>query len=207
MIAVLTVTVGASAVAASIAPATVGAHTDVEYTVPTADETVAGPVGFITVAFADAVTLVGDGFEVFTPDQQIVRPFVFTEDNVVFQLQVEPPLAGGDVGVRYEVTAADGHILEGSFAFTVLAAPATSGPATTAPATSAPVESVPEQVTADAGTTPALVVATGPADGDTGSGGGSTGLVLGVVVAAVAAVVAGGAVVLLRARRSGGGGA
>ena len=41
---------------------------------------------------------------------------------MVFLLQLDEPLAGGEAGVRYEVTAADGHVLEGGFRFTVPAA-------------------------------------------------------------------------------------
>jgi methionine-rich copper-binding protein CopC len=193
------------------------AHTDIEFTVPAADETVAEPVDTITVAFADPVTLVGAGFEVFTPQEQIVQPEVVTDDDTEFVLRLDPPLAGGAVGVRYEVVAADGHIIEGSFAFTVTApapapttAPATvpatapapttgaPAPATTAPSgADAPDTTVPV-ATAPAGTEPAVIapapttVANGDADG-----GGPTGLVIGV---ALAAVVAAGAFVLLRTR-------
>jgi methionine-rich copper-binding protein CopC len=199
----------------------VHAHTDVAFTLPAADETVAEPVSTITVAFADPVTLVGAGFEVFTPQEQIVQPTVVTDDDTEFLLQLDPPLAGGVVGVRYEVVAADGHIIDGSFTFTVSAPPPTIPPATTAPpmtvpttvpttaappttsaptvtsaptATSAPLTTVPPTTSEPAviAPTPSTVVEAG---GDTG--GGSTGLVIGVALAAVVAI---GAFVVLRTR-------
>ncbi len=202
---------------ALLGAAPAAAHTDVVFTLPAADETVVDPVDTITVAFADPVTLVGAGFEVFTPQEQIVQPVVVTDDDTEFVLQLDPPLAGGVVGVRYEVVAADGHIIDGSFTFTVTApasaptsTPATSAPTTTAPVvaatsdplpatevgaatTGAPIttEGVPTSETAVIATAPTTVI------DDTGSGGGSAGLLVGVVIAAALAV---GAVAILRVR-------
>lgn len=153
------------------------AHTALEYTVPADQEQAAEPVTQITVAFGDPVTIVGAGFEVFTPQEVIVEPNVFTEDGMVFLLQLDEPLAGGEAGVRYEVTAADGHVLEGGFRFTVPAAPAP---------TSAPVSAVATSV---------IAAGDGGEGGD--GGGASTGLVIGVVAALA---VAAAAFVLLRSR-------
>ncbi len=196
----------------------VHAHTDVAFTLPAADETVVEPVSTITVAFVDPVTLVGAGFEVFTPQEQIVQPTVVTDDDTEFLLQLDPPLAGGVVGVRYEVVAADGHIIDGSFTFTVAAPAPTIPPATTAPVTTVPVtdpiDTAPSPATAapavtsappttaPPATTEPAVVAPAPttvveAGGGTGGGGGSTGLVIGVALAAAVAV---GAFVVLRTR-------
>lgn len=193
------------------------AHTDIAFTVPAADETVADPVSTITVAFADPVTLVGAGFEVFTPQEQIVQPTVATDDDTEFLLQLDTPLAGGVVGVRYEVVAADGHIIDGSFTFTVSApAPApTIPPATTAPATvpvtvlvteapsstSPPAGANAPATTASPTTGEPTVIAPVPTTTTTvaadAAGGGSIGLVIGVALAAVIAV---GAFVVLRTR-------
>lgn len=183
--------------------APVSAHTALEYTVPADQEQLAEPVTQITVAFGDPVTLVGAGFEVFTPQEVIVEPNVFTEDNMVFLLQLDEPLAGGEAGVRYEVTAADGHVLEGGFRFTVPTAPATV-PATTPIASTAPT-TVPAS-----GTTAPAVIAPAPtsvpvsafsasvAAADTDDGGGSNaGLIVGIVAALA---VAAAAFVVLRSR-------
>ena len=96
-----------------------GAHTDFDYSVPTDGASVGEPVSEVTVAFTQPVTLVGNGFEVFDPQQNVLQPFAVTDDDAVFRLQFDPPLAGGPVGVKYSVTAADGHVLSGSFSFTV----------------------------------------------------------------------------------------
>jgi methionine-rich copper-binding protein CopC len=185
--------------------APVSAHTALEYTVPADQEQVAQPVTQITVAFDDPVTLVGAGFEVFTPQEVIVEPDVVTEDGMVFILQLGEPLAGGEAGVRYEVTAADGHVLEGGFRFTVPAAAATvpvTVPATvpaTVPDTVAPAGTPSPAVTAPAPTSAPVpaVSASVVASDDGDDGGSSTGPVVGVVAALA---VAAAAFLVLRSR-------
>ncbi len=181
------------AVAASLLAASpAAAHTDIEYSLPADQDEVEEPVSEITVAFSDPVTLVGVGFEVFTPQQVIVEPGVFTEDDRVFVLQLDVPLAGGAAGVRYEVVAADGHVLEGGFSFTVLAtaptAPSPPPPPPTGPATPPPA--------------PATTLAPSADDdqGDDDDGGSNAGLIIGVGAALAAAAVA---FVVLRSRASG----
>lgn len=213
-------TVAAAAAVMAVVPVAgeAAAHTDLEYTVPAAEQEVAEPVTTITVAFADPVTLVGAGFEVFTPAEETVRPEVFTEDDMVYVLTLSEPLAGGVVGVRYEVAAADGHILQDSFTFTVTAPPVTAPPVTAPPVTSAPtVETTPPSTmvtsTAPPGTSSATTPQTAPApgtvdpgtvapttvspgDGDEGGGSG-----MGIVIGIVAAVVVGAvAFLVLRSR-------
>jgi copper transport protein len=113
-----------------------GAHTDFDYSVPTDGASVGEPVSEVTVAFTLPVTLVGNGFEVLDPQGNLVQPFAVTDDDTVFRLQLDPPLAGGAAGVRYSVTAEDGHVLAGSFSFTVAVdapPPTTTTPPATAP--------------------------------------------------------------------------
>jgi methionine-rich copper-binding protein CopC len=203
----------------------VAAHTDVDFTVPAADEVVATPVDTIVVAFQDPVSVVGAGFEVFTPDERIVQPPFSTDDGRVFTLALDPPLAGGLVGVRYEVVAEDGHLIDGSWSFEVTAAPVTTPPpteppptappatatASTPPATPTPTPPAPA-ATAPAATESVVPVTTsgaatdesaaGPSPGDSGGpssdgGGGTTVL---VVAVAVAIAVAAGALLLIRSR-------
>lgn len=211
--------VGAAAVAGGVlVPTVASAHTDLEYTLPADGEEVAQPVEEITVAFDDPVTLVGAGFEVLTPAGDIVVPSVSSEDGAVYLLDVPTPLAGGQAAVRYEVAAADGHVLEGGISFTVTAAPVTTAPATRAPtvppAATEPVTSVtgaPATTTAATTTAPSVIATattaspataspatTAPAvAADDGGGSGTW-----IVVAIVAAIVLGGAAfVILRARR------
>lgn len=202
-------------------PSIVSAHTDIDYTLPADGEQAAAPVEEITVAFNDPVTLVGAGFEVLTPAGDVVVPSVFSEDGAVYFLEVVDPLAGGVAAVRYQVAAADGHVLEGGFSFTVPAAPATTAPAVTVPATAAPATSggaaataavpttapsviAPAPTTAPPTATPVATVPTSAVDavdgGGEGDGGGGSGILIIGVVAAVA--IAGVAFLLLRSRTS-----
>lgn len=145
------------------------AHTDLEFTLPTDGAAVGEPVTEITVGFTDPVTLVGPGFEVLTPTGAVLAPFVATDDDRVFLLQLDPPLAGGDVAVRYEVRAEDGHTITGSFVFTVSAeaptttvAPTTTSTTTTSPtATTTTSNARPDATSAT--TVPSTPAATAPA--------------------------------------------
>ena len=145
------------------------AHTDLEFTLPTDGAAVGEPVAEITVGFTDPVTLVGPGFEVLTPTGAVLAPFVATDDDRVFLLQLDPPLAGGDVAVRYEVRAEDGHTITGSFVFTVSAeaptttvAPTTITTTTPSPAATTTTSNARPDATS-ATTVPSTPAATAPA--------------------------------------------
>lgn len=121
---------------AAVVPASpAAAHTELDFTLPADGTTVGEPVSEITVGFTEPVTLVGNGFEILTPDGVVIEPFPVTDDDMTFRLPLDPPLAGGSVGVRYEVAAEDGHVLEGSFVFDVAAPAPTTPPPTTPPTT------------------------------------------------------------------------
>jgi copper transport protein len=123
-----------------VAPSTGAAHTGFDYSLPTQDASVAEPIAEVTVAFTEPVTLVGNGFEVLNPQGEIVLPTPITDDDQVFRLILDPAIAGGEVGVRYEVTSLDGHVVDGGFSFFVDAPlPTTTVPVTTVPTTAAPV--------------------------------------------------------------------
>ena len=126
--------------ASAAMPATASAHTEFDYSEPADGDEVDQPVAEIVVAFTDTVEPVGAGFEVLDPSGTILSPEVVTDDSTVFTLVVDPPLAGGAVGVRYEVMAGDGHVQTGGFSFTVAAPPpTTTSSTTTAPSTTVPV--------------------------------------------------------------------
>jgi copper transport protein len=59
---------------------------------------------------------------------------VTTDDGKLFRLAFEPPLEGGEVGVRWSVRAGDAHPIEGSFSFTVGDGAVTPGAASAATA-------------------------------------------------------------------------
>jgi methionine-rich copper-binding protein CopC len=199
-------------------PTAATAHTELDYTVPADGATVGEPVDEIVVAFTEPVAIVGNGFEVLDPQGDILRPLTVSDDDMVVRLQLDPPLAGGPVGVRYEIAAADGHVLQGSFSFTVAApaetvpptAPPTPPPTTATPPTTLPNEpatqpapdapsstvattvTVPPSTGADpsaAGTDVVPSAADDPTD-DLGDGGTAVGVVLAIGGAlALAAVV------------------
>ena len=195
---------------AAVSGQPVSAHTEVDFTLPAGGTTVGEPVSEISVAFTDVVALVGNGFEVLDPQGNVVLPFVVTDDDMLYRLQLDSPLAGGPVGVRYEVTAIDGHVIEGSFTFTVAAeaplptqpttapAPVTTAPAT-AVATNAPsttgAATTPPSSTSSSAPTSSVTAGTG---GD-GSDGDSSSTAVIVVLAAV--VLGAGGFLLMRSRR------
>jgi methionine-rich copper-binding protein CopC len=133
------------------------AHTELDFTLPAEGTTVGEPLSEISVGFTEPVTLVGNGFEVLDPQGNVLQPFAVTDDDTVFRLQLDPPLAGGPVGVRYEVTSLDGHVVEGSFTFTVAAELPPSTTASTEPATTTVASSTPDTTVA---ATPAPTAAT-----------------------------------------------
>ena len=110
LLATLVCAIGAVVAAAG---GSVAAHTELDFTLPADGTTVGEPVSEISVGFTEPVTLVGNGFEVLDPGGTVIEPFPVTDDDKVFRLQFDPPLAGGPVGVRYQVTAEDGHELDG----------------------------------------------------------------------------------------------
>ena len=138
--------------ASAAMPATASAHTEFDHSEPADGDEVDQPAAEIVVAFTDTVEPVGAGFEVLDPSGTILSPEVVTDDDTVFTLLLDPPLAGGTVGVRYEVMAGDGHVQTGGFSFTVAAPPPTT--TTAAPSTTAPAATTTAAPTTSAATTP-----------------------------------------------------
>lgn len=135
----------------------VWAHTEFESSTPADQASVDVPVSEITVVFTLPVTIVGNGFEVLDPEGNVVRPTVESSDDATFTLTLSEPLVGGEVGVRYEVTAEDGHVLAGGFSFIVTASASTSTTTTTAEAMTTrqgdgPTATAPATTTVDSAT-------------------------------------------------------
>jgi methionine-rich copper-binding protein CopC len=204
VVAVVVVLAGAGGIAS--------AHTELDYSSPEDGATVASPISEIIVAFSGPVTPVGNGFQVFDPDENILEPQFLTDDDTVFRLQLAPPLTAGAVGVRYEVTSDDGHVVTGSFSFTVDAPSATDPPQTAPAVTQAPTTVVATTVMAGTDTAPTsgelpptssvpVIDSASPTSTPDDAGGSNA-----AVIIAVAAVigVAAAAFVLVRSRRSGG---
>lgn len=116
----------------SIGSGTASAHTDFVSSTPANGAVLAEPVGEILIAFTNPAVEAGDGFVVLDPSGQVRAPSsVTTQDGTIFRLAFDPPLDGGQVGVRWSVRAGDAHPIEGSFSFTVGDATAGAASATT----------------------------------------------------------------------------
>jgi copper transport protein len=110
------------------------AHTSFASSDPADGAVLAEPVDEILISFTNPATEAGDGFVVLDPSGQVRTPSsVTTDDGTVFRLAFDPPLDGGQVGVRWSVRAGDAHPIEGSFSFTVGAAVAGAASAATTP--------------------------------------------------------------------------
>jgi copper transport protein len=105
------------------APSVAHAHTDLESSSPAAGEIVAEPVDAVVLTFTAAAEPIGEEF-VARDAAGVVRAPVEVEvtDQRVFTLRFDPPLAGGQIGIRWEIAATDSHSLTGAFAFEVTAA-------------------------------------------------------------------------------------
>ncbi len=126
-----------------ISAGTVSAHTSFDSSMPANGAVLAEPVDEILIAFTNPATEAGDGFVVLDPSGQVRVPSaVSTDDGKVFRLSFDPPLDGGQVGVRWSVRAGDAHPIEGSFSFTVGDAATTVPAATTATPTADDVGSM-----------------------------------------------------------------
>jgi methionine-rich copper-binding protein CopC len=107
------------------------AHTSFEESSPANGETVAEPVSAITLRFSGTSEYGDDAFSILTPDGVVRIPTSVSPsaDQKVFELNFDPPIAGGQIGVRWAVNAPDAHPIDGSFSFTVTApAPNTATP-------------------------------------------------------------------------------
>ena len=103
------------------------AHTDFLGSTPADGETVSEPLGMMTFRFSGETEYGDDGFTILTPDGTVRTPTTVTSsDQKAFELTFDPPLAGGQIGVRWAVNAPDAHPIDGTFSFTVTA-PATAG--------------------------------------------------------------------------------
>ena len=137
--------IGVLVVAAGLVlvPATASAHTGFQSSTPSEGAAMDEPVSLVTIVFTGEANPVGDQFVALTPDGvvQVAASFV-TVDDKIFSITFDPPLAGGRVGIRWNVQAADAHPIEGAFSFTV-AAPAPVAPvAPVTPTTSVASETV-----------------------------------------------------------------
>ena len=109
-----------SALALLVGPAVASAHTGFESSTPGDEAVLVEPVNEVTIVFTGVAIPVGDKFTALDPAGLLRSPSdVFSGDGKTFVLTFDPPLAGGQVGVRWSVQAPDSHPIEGTFVFTV----------------------------------------------------------------------------------------
>ncbi|MFT4774369.1 MAG: copper transport protein [Ilumatobacter sp.] len=128
--------IGVLVVAAGLVlvPATASAHTGFQSSTPADGAAMDEPVSLVTVVFTGEANPVGDQFVALTPDGVVQAAASFaTVDDKIFSITFDPPLAGGQVGIRWNVQAADAHPIKGAFSFTVKAPAPVASVAPTAP--------------------------------------------------------------------------
>lgn len=142
-----------------VGASTASAHTDFDSSTPAQGDVVAEPVSSVVVVFSADTQPVDDLLVALDASGNLQAPTGFTtEDQRTFNVAFDPPLAGGDIGIRWTVLGADGHPLEGTFSFNVTAplpTTSTAPPATTVPASTEP--SVAEPVVTDVSSAEAVV--------------------------------------------------
>lgn len=120
----ITTTVVALAALTVLATAPAGAHTGFESSDPADGTTIDGPLDAISLVFTGPAEPTGTGFEILDGSGTLRTPTdATTADGSTWVLRFDPPLDGGQVGVRWMVKAPDAHPIDGSFSFTLNAAP------------------------------------------------------------------------------------
>ncbi len=109
-----------SAVLIVTTAAPVAAHTGLESSQPSDGQVVVEPVASISLTFNRPVEPAGDGFTVSQgPGPQFLPDSLSSADNRVWRLHFDTPLGNGVYEVSWRVAAEDGHVVEGTFGFTV----------------------------------------------------------------------------------------
>lgn len=120
-------------VVAAAAPA--AAHPTLLTTVPAAGYTGAGPVGQVVLAFDEPVTATAGAVTVTSASghREATKPLQRKADDHQLVLPLTTPLTSGQFRVHWQVTATDGDVVDGAFAFGVgAAAPTATGGGNTA---------------------------------------------------------------------------
>ncbi|MFZ5872154.1 MAG: copper resistance CopC family protein [Actinomycetota bacterium] len=126
----------ALAILLAVAAPPAAAHTSLRSTSPSEGDRLTAPPAEVTLVFTDQVLEIGTAVAVTGPAGPVdAGPPVVDGASVTAGLPAGLP--GGDYEVAWRVTAADGHPISGTFAFSVAAAATTSETAA-APATTPP---------------------------------------------------------------------
>lgn len=119
LVASLLVLVGTIALAISW-PESLAAHTELESSQPSDGDAVSQSISQISLTFSRPVEPVSNGMIVFDERGVEHEPVaVDSVDGKTWTMSYEEPLPDGRYEVYWRVTSADGHFIEGAFAFTV----------------------------------------------------------------------------------------
>ena len=129
------------AVFAIAMPTAVAAHTGLDSSQPADGEHVDEPVTQIALTFNGKVEPAGDGFLLSHEQGPYSSPdSVSSTDGRVWLLHFDAPLGDGVYEVQWRVAAGDGHVIKGTFEFTVELPQADNPPDSTAAPAAAPSE-------------------------------------------------------------------
>lgn len=95
------------------------AHTDVESVTPSDGSLMEVPIDEVVIVFVRDVTATSNGFEAIDGAGRPLGIRVSTSDGRRHVLRFDTAITDGEVAVRYEVRAGDGHTISGGFRFTV----------------------------------------------------------------------------------------
>ena len=134
------------------------AHTELESSHPSDGEIVDQPISQISLTFTRPVKPVSDGMIVFDEQGVEHKPVVVDSvDGQTWIMRFDASLPDSRFEVYWRVAAADGHILEGAFAFTVAAQepePTVSTPSATSPPATSTSNAAPPPATSTSNATP-----------------------------------------------------
>lgn len=101
-------------------PESIAAHTELGSSQPSDGDFVRQPISQISLTFTREVEPVSDGMIAFDERGVEHEPVAIDSvDGQTWMMRYQAPLPDGRFEVYWRVVAADGHILEGAFAFTV----------------------------------------------------------------------------------------
>ena len=119
LVASLLVLVGTIVLAISW-PGSLAAHTELESSQPSDGDLVSQSISQISLTFSRPVEPVSNGMIAFDERGVEHEPVaVDSVDGKTWTMSYEAPLPNGRYEVYWRVTSADGHFIEGAFAFTV----------------------------------------------------------------------------------------
>ena len=119
MIALFVVLMGSIVLAIAWAEP-IAAHTELESSKPSDGEIVGEPISQISLTFTRPVEPASDGMTAFDVGGIEHEPVAIDSvDGQTWIMRYEAPLPDGRFEVYWRVVSADGHIIEGAFAFTV----------------------------------------------------------------------------------------